>query len=161
MTASQHHDEEFTGRLDAVVWKTLLAYGKPYRRLFLILGLTGAITAGIDALFGLVFRNAIDHVAQLGRSTPLAPILLQYLGVSAGLFFCILVFINTAGRITALICHDIRRDAFRRLQDLELAYHDRRSVGWLLSRLTSDCDRLSRIIGWMLLALVWGSSLVV
>jgi ATP-binding cassette subfamily B protein len=159
MTA-QHHDEEFTGRLDLGVWKTLLAYGRPYRRSFLVLGLAGLATATFDALFGLVIRNAVDAVSLPGRAAGLWNAALQYAGVSLGIFGCILVFINTAGRLTAWICHDIRRDAFHRLQELELGFHDRRSVGWLLSRLTSDCDRLSRILGWMLLDLVWGTGLV-
>jgi ATP-binding cassette, subfamily B, bacterial len=159
MTA-QHHDEEFTGRLDWGVWKTLLAYGRPYRRQFLVLGLAGAATAMFDALFGLAIRNAVDAVGPSGSSAGLWKAALQYAGIAFGLYTCILVFINTAGRINAYVCHDIRRDAFRRLQELELAYHDRRSVGWLLSRLTSDCDRLSRIIGWMLLDMIWGPCLV-
>ena len=36
------------------------------------------------------------------------------------------------------IGHDIRRDAFNQLQDLSFAYFDRRPVGWLMARMTSD-----------------------
>jgi ATP-binding cassette subfamily B protein len=59
------------------------------------------------------------------------------------------------------MAHDIRRDGFDRLQDLEFAYFDTRPVGWLISRLTNDCDRLSRIIAWGFLDIVWGLSYVV
>ena len=160
MSPESHHDEEFIGRLDWGVWKTLFAFGKPYRRHFIALAVAGLATAIFDTLFGLVTRDVIDEVSLHGASASFLRGGLEYLAVSLGLFVCILGFINVAGRLNAYLCHDIRRDAFRRLQELELAYHDRRSVGWLLSRLTSDCDRLSRIIGWMLLDYVWGLCVV-
>jgi ATP-binding cassette subfamily B protein len=57
--------------------------------------------------------------------------------------------------------HDIREECFKRIQELEFAYFDHRPTGWLISRLTSDCDKLARIIAWGSLDLVWAFCLVV
>ena len=43
---------------------------------------------------------------------------------------------------------------------LSFAFYDRRPVGWLMARMTSDCERLSNILTWGLLDLVWGGALM-
>ena len=70
------------------------------------------------------------------------------------------MFLRLAGNISNRLAHDIRRDSFNRLQELEFAFFDTRPVGWLISRLTSDCDRLARTIAWGALDLIWGFSFV-
>ena len=65
-----------------------------------------------------------------------------------------------AGRITVFISYDIRRACFDKLQRLPFAFYDRKPVGWLMARLTSDCSNLSRVMGWALLDLTWGTTVV-
>jgi ATP-binding cassette, subfamily B, bacterial len=64
-----------------------------------------------------------------------------------------------AGRLASSVSHDLRRAGFARLQELSFSYFDRRPVGWLVSRLTSDCDRIANLLPWFSLDLVWGPSL--
>jgi ATP-binding cassette subfamily B protein len=59
------------------------------------------------------------------------------------------------------VARDIRRESFAKLQTLSFSYFDNNAVGWLIARLTSDCNRLSHIMGWALLDLVWGTSMVI
>ena len=57
-------------------------------------------------------------------------------------------FISCAGKIRTHVSHDIRRDAFEKLQQLSFSFYDTKPVGWLMARLTSDCNRLSNILAW-------------
>ena len=41
---------------------------------------------------------------------------------------------------------EIRADLFDHYQSLSFGFYDTRSVGWLMARLTSDCNRLSNIL---------------
>ena len=66
-----------------------------------------------------------------------------------------------AGKIRTHVSHDIRRDAFDQLQKLSFSFYDQRPVGWLMARLTSDCQRLSNILAWGVIDLIWGVSLMV
>lgn len=86
---------------------------------------------------------------------------LAYAGLAVTICVAIFGFINLAGRIATGVSHDIRRAGFAKLQELSFSYYDRRPVGWLMARLTSDCERLSRLMGWGLLDLVWGSAFLV
>jgi ATP-binding cassette subfamily B protein len=69
-------------------------------------------------------------------------------------------FIWMGGKIRTHVSHDIRRDGFENLQRLSFSFYDYRPVGWLMARMTSDCERLSNILAWGFLDLVWGSSVM-
>ena len=157
---SHLHDEEYGGRLDWGVWRILFSYAKPYRRNVAILITAGLVVAGCDAAFGLVMRELIDETQLNGVSAGLLRPAIHYIAVTLTLCACIVVFIRAAGTTAAAVCHDIRQASFARLQSLELAFYDRRPVGWLMARLTTDSDRLARIVGWMILDVVWGTSMV-
>jgi ATP-binding cassette, subfamily B, bacterial len=69
-------------------------------------------------------------------------------------------FIWLGGKIRTHVSHDIRRDGFENLQRLSFSFYDHRPVGWLMARMTSDCERLSNILAWGFLDLVWGSTMM-
>jgi ATP-binding cassette subfamily B protein len=91
----------------------------------------------------------------------LAPHIAVYAFLLISLVISVWVFINSAGGLSNNMSHDIREECFKRIQELEFAYFDHRPTGWLISRLTSDCDKLARIIAWGSLDLVWAVCLVV
>lgn len=51
--------------------------------------------------------------------------------------------------------YDIRQDAFAKLQQLSFSFYDTTSVGWLMARMVSDIARLSDMIAWSLVDLMW------
>ncbi len=44
---------------------------------------------------------------------------------------------------------------FNHLQDLSFSYFDRTPVGWIMSRVTSDSDRIADLVTWGLLDVTW------
>lgn len=70
------------------------------------------------------------------------------------------LFIRYAGRIQEYVMHDLRKDMFERLQRLSFSFYDRSASGWLLTRLTSDTDRVAEVISWGLLEAFWGISMI-
>jgi ATP-binding cassette subfamily B protein len=69
-------------------------------------------------------------------------------------------FIWYGGTIRTHVAHDIRMDGFNNLQKLSFSYYDFRPVGWLMARMTSDCERLSNILAWGMLDLIWGCTMM-
>ena len=120
---------------------------------------TGSIVAAVDVAFPLVTRQIVDD---LGAG--IAPNLAFYGAIFAVLTLTLCAgvkgFIELGGRIRTRVAHDIRRDAFRNLQELSFSFFDKRPVGWLMARMTSDCERLSNIMAWGLLDLAWGTTLM-
>ncbi len=153
-------EEEYRKRLDPGLWWRLLAHARPYRRPLAGLAVAGVVVAAVDALLPRVTGLVIDSAVGKTRGSDLLRYSLDYLGLVTLMAAMVWAFIVLAGRAATGFAYDLRRAGFAKLQDLSFSYYDRRPVGWLISRITSDCDRVSGIIPWFLLDLVWGTSLV-
>jgi len=151
-------EDEFRARLDAGLWWKIFRRALHLKRYLIPLFATAVLLACCDAAFAHVTRWVIDGVLRDGTDAAFAHYIAAYLGLTVTLSVLVWVFIEMAGNISNRLAHDIRRDGFARLQELEFGFFDTRPVGWLITRLTSDCDRLARIIAWGFLDIVWGLS---
>lgn len=142
--------------IDPRLWRRLFGYTGPYRKQVAALIVQAILTAGVDVALPMVTRGVIDSVAE-GEGVPA---LVRYGGIFLVLMMIqnlsVLLFIWLAGWIRTSVSHDIRRDGFENLQKLSFSYFDKRPVGWLMARMTSDCERLSNILAWGVLDLFWG-----
>ncbi|GAA5129044.1 ABC transporter ATP-binding protein [Luteolibacter yonseiensis] len=154
-------EDVFSDKLDLSLWVRVFRHALPYKRLLVPLAISAVAIALVDASFALVTRWAVDDVVKAGAMPDLLPHIAVYAFLSFSLAGGVWVFINSAGGLANNMSHDIREECFRRIQELEFAYFDHRPTGWLISRLTSDCDKLARIIAWGSLDLVWAVCLVI
>jgi ATP-binding cassette, subfamily B, bacterial len=53
------------------------------------------------------------------------------------------------------IRYDLRQKMFNHLQNLSLSYYSRTPVGWIMSRVTSDSERVSELVTWGILDVTW------
>ena len=83
-----------------------------------------------------------------------------YIACTTVLSLSVGCFIWAGGKIRTHISHDIRRDGFENLQRLSFSFYDHRPVGWLMARMTSDCERLANILAWAFLDIIWGITLM-
>jgi ATP-binding cassette subfamily B protein len=118
----------------------------PYKRLLVPLAISAVAIAMVDASFALVTRWAVDDVVKAGTVLNLWPHIAVSGFLTISLAGGVWVFINSAGGLSNNMSHDIREEWVKRIQELEFAHFDHRPTGWLISRLTSDCDKLARII---------------
>jgi ATP-binding cassette subfamily B protein len=160
MSATLHQEDEFRARLDAGLWLQVFRRALRFKRLLVPLFITAVGIAFCDASFALITRWVIDGVVREGANAAFSQYLAAYLAATLALCAGVWGFIELAGNLSHQLAHDIRRDSFDKLQTLEFAFFDTRPVGWLITRLTSDCDRLARIIAWGFLDIVWGLSFV-
>lgn len=153
-------EDEFQSRLDWHLWRRVFTHALAYKPRLAALAASAIILALVDASFGLVTRSAIDEVVANGPNVRLGFYALILFGLSITLASGVFVFINMAGNISNRVAHDIRKASFERLQELEFSYYDQRPIGWLISRMTSDCDKLARIIAWGFLDFIWAICLL-
>ncbi len=141
---------------DWALWRKILMFGRPYVKLFAALAVVAVMVAACEVTMPLLVGAVIDHVTQNGIDATLWPYASGFAVLSVVFAALIYSFIALAGKLSIAICYDIREASFRHLQELHFGYFDERPVGWLMARLTSDCNLLSRIMGWSLLDVVWG-----
>lgn len=159
MSDQELQQEEQRRGLDLALWRRILAHARPYSGSLAGLAASGLVIAGVDALLPRVTGLVIDE-AMAGHGEKARTHVLQYFGLIALMAGLIWYFIVASGRAATGYGYDLRRAAFARLQELSFSFYDRRPVGWLMARLTSDCERVSSILPWFLLDIVWGTSLI-
>jgi len=169
----QHtQDKQFTNKKALLPFlKRMFGYAMNYKRWFYGFMFWITIVGMVDAAYPLVLLQMIDNYM-----TPQLEILQQggvvdYQGIwlYIGLFILlgiiqaigVLFFVRQAGRIREYIVYDLREAMFRKLQKLSFSFYDRSASGWLLSRLTSDVDRVAEVISWGLIDCLWGVTMVV
>ena len=156
-------DHKLSKRLNVDLWKKLFGYASRYPTDLKWLAATAFTTASCEVTYPLLTKGVIDAVdgyLKTGMEPGLFLWGLGYLFCTMLLALSVGIFIWRAGSIRTSVAHDIRRDGFENLQRLSFSYFDYRPVGWLMARMTSDCERLSNILAWGFLDLVWGSTMM-
>lgn len=151
--------DDARARFSLRVWKPIVTRALANRGA--VAGLVGAglAIAAIETALPLFVRAIVDEAGK-GEAARLAPLLVVY--STLFLFFAagVWLFIDSAGRVATRTGDRLRRDCFAKLQTLEPAYFDVRPTGWLVSRLTSDCSKVSNILPWCMLDLAWCTAIL-
>lgn len=159
MTANQ--EQEYSKKIDLGLWVKLIKYTIPYKKQMLALGFVMICVAGIDVMFPLMTKYAIDHFAVTHSLGGLKHFAMGYAALIAVQAVNVYMLIAIAGKIDMGICYDIRKHGFKRLQELSFSYYDKTAVGWLMARMTSDTSRLADTIAWGLVDFVWGTTMMI
>src|SRR5688572_5863834 len=149
-------EDPFHPTINWALWRKILVFARPYRWWLGGLSALGIVCACCDLTLPLLTGRIINEIQARGSEARIVPYALVYVGVVAVLSACIYGFIVVAGIIATGVSYDIRETSFAKLQELPFSFYDRKAVGWLMARLTSDCSSLSRIMGWALLDIAWG-----
>ncbi|MCP5023115.1 MAG: ATP-binding cassette domain-containing protein, partial [bacterium] len=168
MSQNQTGEEEDyqSSSIQLTTWKRLAQFSRAYPGTLWILAFFAVTTGATETAFPLVTKYLIDAITEWQKD-PTAPApgfgkyLAGYAGLTLGLSISVWGFIRAAGFLKAACASDIRREGFAKLQSLEFAYYDKRATGWLMSRLTSDCERLANIMAWGLLDVAWAFTFLI
>ena len=154
-------EEDYTKRFDLSLWVRLFRLAKPFHKNLWIIMVSMLVSAGIDVALPMLNSYAIDHFIANRTEAGLVPFAVLYLGLIAVQVCVIYLFIRQSGKVETGLCYHIRDLGFRKLQELPFAYYDRMPVGYLMSRLTHDTQRLGDTVGWGLVDLFWGAGFLV
>lgn len=156
-----YQEQEYNKKIDLSLWRKLFKYVMPYKKYMIMLTLVMMAVGGIDVIFPLMTRYAIDNFVIEGKFEGLWIFAAVY-----GLLVLIqatnvkLLALN-AGSIETGVIYDIRRKGFDNLQQLSFSYYDKTPVGWMMARMTSDVQRLGDTIAWGMVDMVWGFTMMV
>ena len=161
MSAAKHmQEEEFSGKLRWAAWRQIAAiFRRRWRWVTAFLcsaGTLALIDSVMPATMGVLFNKISD-------GEPLSSVLF-FAGLYGAEALCLATavfsLIYCGGRVSPTVARDIREAGFAKLQELPFSYYDTRSVGWLMARLTSDCEKVSDTALWFSCDMLWGSCTV-
>lgn len=136
-------------------WKRLLPFVKPYQGLLWIVVITNIVITMLDVSIPLFQRYAVNNFIEKGTLIGLKPFIAFYLVmliVWAGIF---VFYTLSAMKIDCRMGRDLKRACFEHLQKLSFSYYNVTPVGYMMSRVLSDSAKISSIIAWDLIDVVW------
>jgi ATP-binding cassette subfamily B protein len=154
---SQYHyeEEEFSSQLNGGTLKRIIGQVRPHWRWVLGFMIAVASVSAIEAYFTYLGKRIIDEAIIPGDMDKLGEISVVYAALFIVLAALVFAFIYLAGNLGQKVRYELRQKIFIHLQTLSFSYFDRTPVGWIISRVTSDTDRISELVTWGMLDITW------
>lgn len=156
MSDEYFEEEEFSSQHTGRTFLRILELTKPYMRWVIGFLLMIALVSILDSFFTYLGKQIIDTAIVPGDKAALVRIVTIYALLILFQAVFVFGFIFLAGVLGERIRYDLRRGMFNHLQDLSLSYYNQTPVGWIMSRVTSDSDRVAELVTWGLLDVSWG-----
>ncbi len=155
MSTYHELEEKEYGKLTNQVFKRLIQVLKPHWKWVVGFLICISIVSGIDSYTTFLSKNLIDKGIVAGNPQEIVRTIMIYAGmilIQAGSVFG---FIYLVGILAERVRYDLRKKMFNHLQELSLSYFSQTPVGWIMSRLTSDTERLADLMTWGVLDVTW------
>lgn len=142
-------------RLSLRLWAKMLPFLKPVKGRLIAVIIMMLISAGVDAVLPLFTSYAVNNFVVAKTTEGLGVFTAMYAGIiliqsiTTVLYSrqCMIIEMNT-GKI-------MKHDCFIHLQQLPLSYYNQNSVGYILARVMSDTSRLSGMLAWTSIHIIW------
>ena len=155
MANTEFEEEEFTTSFNGQTLRRILAQTKPHWKMVAGFLAAIAVVSFMDAYFTFLHKRIVDDGILANDQATLVSIVTQYGLMIAAQSVAVFVMIYLTGMLGERVRYDLRRKMFNHLQKLSLSYYSRTPVGWIMSRVTSDTDRVAELVTWGLLDSTW------
>jgi len=150
-------EEELESKVSGRTLWRILALARPYWRWVVGFVVLVALSSFADSYVTFLRKQMVDQgigpPADLGALTWALVLYGLTIVFQAAI---ILGMIYLAGVLGERLQYDLRKKMFDHLQELSFSYFDRRPVGWIMARVTSDSSRIADLVTWGLLDSTWG-----
>lgn len=155
MSTYNELEEQDYGKLNAHIFGRLLSLLKPHWKWAVGFLVCIAIVSSIDSYTTFLSKRIIDEGIIAGNREAIVQTILLYGSIIFIQAVATFGFIYLVGILAERVRYDLRKKMFNHLQQLSLSYFSETPVGWIMSRLTSDTERLSDLMTWGILDITW------
>ena len=156
MAIEAFEEEEFETQFNGQTVMRILKQALPHWPMLAGFLILIALVSLVDALFTYLSKLIIDDAILVQDTQALAEYMTLYGGLIVVQAVGVFGFIYLVGVLGEQIRYDLRKRMFAHLQELSFSYFDRTPVGWIMSRVTSDAERIAELVTWGLLDVSWG-----
>lgn len=155
MSNQFHEEEEFTTDFNGRTVLRILAQTKPHWKWVAGFLFFAVLVAYMDGYFTFLSKRIIDEGIVARNMASLRQTVITYGMLIFVQSIAVFGFIYLTAVLGERVRYDLRKKMFNHLQDLSLSYYSRTPVGWIMSRVTSDTDRVAELVTWGLLDSTW------
>ena len=148
-------EEEFTTQFNGRTLMRIAQHVKPYWRRVLTFVIGIAVVSAVDSYFTFLSKRIVDEGILAGNRDVLVQVILVYGALIVLQAMWVFGFIYLTGILGQRVQYDLRKALFNHLQALSFSYYDRTPVGWIMTRVTSDSERVAELVTWGLLDVCW------
>ena len=150
-------EEEFHSSFNGRTVLRILKQVAPYRGRVLGFLTCAIVVASLDSVFTYISKLWLDEGIIPGDASRFAELSVIYIGVMIVQSACVFGLIYLTGILGHRVQYDLRKKMFGHLQNLSLSYYSRTPVGWIMSRVTSDTERIADLVTWGMLDVTWAT----
>ena len=168
-------EEKLPEKLNFSVWKKVFKYGlKEWKLLLICLLTTLAITFYDSSFVPVMNAGAINASKSMTNLTSIFDLNINVtfiFGIKANLSyiayiiifvvmilfrsFAIFLLFYFQNIVSMKIMTSLRRDSFKKIEELPFSYFDRNSSGWLIARMQNDTSSLGDVLSWNVNQILW------
>jgi len=155
--SNQYNEEELDDvvNLKSGVVGRLIRSLKPYW-LQMLLSVVGiALVSYLDAYYNILNKRIIDEGILANNLPVMIGLFRNYIVVVLTQMVGFFIMIFIMGRLGEQLRYDFRKKLFHHLQSLSLSYFSKTPLGWIMSRVTSDTEKMADLLTWGVLDTVW------
>lgn len=155
-----YEEQEFTKSFDIKIWKKILPFLKPYKKIFIMIIALNLFCSLVDIALPLFQRYAIDHFIEENTIDGIAGFGAVYAIVILLQTLSVIFFTRGNMQVEMKVGRDLKRACFVHLQTLSFSYYNITPVGYILARVMSDTNRIAGLVAWNLIDVLWASTYV-
>ncbi|MFN2221854.1 MAG: ABC transporter ATP-binding protein [Candidatus Promineifilaceae bacterium] len=157
----EFEEEEFSTQFNGQTVLRVLAQTRPHWPMVAGFLFCINLVAFIESTTTYLSAQIIDQGIIPGDIPALTRVITNYILLIVVQAVFVFGFIWLAGMLGEYVQYDLRQRLFDRLQELSFSYFDRTPVGWIMSRVTSDTQRIGDLVSWGLLDVTWGATRII
>jgi ATP-binding cassette subfamily B protein len=121
-----------------------------------------SLIAIVDGIFPLFTKIFVDKfIINKTQIAELYKYFAMFLGISILQSVNVYIFILIAGYLKSNIRYNLRKEIFEKLQYLSHSFYDKNSVGWLMTRVNSDVEKMAEALSWGIVDITWGVAIII
>ncbi len=151
----QIEEKEYNKAFDWRIWLKLAPFVKPFRGLMITAILFNTLCAVVDIALPLFQQYAINHFVGDMTTDGLGGFAAVYLASIAFQTISVVIFCQCAMVIEMQMAKRMKKACFDHLQTLSFSYYNTTPVGYILARVMSDTGRISGLVAWNVMDMLW------
>jgi len=130
------------------VLKRLFSTLRPHWKALLGGVIAIVVVSLLDAYFTILSKRIIDEGIILQNKAAILRLFTIYGAIVLVQAVSVFFFVYLVGLQGEGVRYDLRKNLFNHLQDLSLSYFSKTPLGWIMSRVTSDTEKMAELLTW-------------
>ena len=147
--------DEALKKVTISVWKQIFRVIFASKKELILLLVFATVLAVTEAFIIPINEYAITNLIETYKPNAFVPFIIMSVVQIITFAISVFLFIYYGSRLEAKVRYKLREESFKNLQKLPFSYYDTTKQGWIMARMTSDTNRLSRIVSWGLQDMIW------